>query len=751
MCVKSGTAFIPLEPVFHQASWRALTCGEKNMKGREFLWYVPLPVLFLLLSLLAISYSPTMVQGATNTTYINAVLYIKTCTKQMLEEGSLLPHVVVKYNGSTIFNQECDTCRLYNISEGTYQVTVEWRGVIVYSGNIVLTAANSSAVDIITGTRRIGVSVLNDAGNPITYRVSVKISTPSGAVSFTPGETHILPFGDFGYEASYSWMCDIVVKRTGSFNVNCANSGLTVTLPVASEVTLKFEKADGSSVKGLNGSATIYAVVNGKKAATVDFREKDSISFANMPYGKYRVDIIVNGKKVLSKIFEVSSTSKRELVYIVPIMKGLKIKFLDADGEPISLLPVRIETPWGKEYKLGTDSNGEVYIGQAPLGTYTIEASWQGLTIKKVVDVANSEVTVSLPLRRVVAVITPKASVNLPKGLHLKVVMTRTGFVVKDTVLERDTPKWIVPLGLLLIDARYEASLSYLDNSWEYMFRAKNSTWEIKAPLYDVVVVVKTLAGELLSGCNLTISYDNIKYSFNIRSGSVDIRGLPETDVNAGVVCGGVTVYSGSFRPSRLTNGTYYITAYVTDIRLGVKGCCGRPLRDANVTLIISDGQKITLSSLSDDNGQVIFHNVPVPPGSSVQALIRYKNEEKRIVIDPHKSYETVTLDVFLDTPLGVLGMASTIALVIIIALVSVIAALIIRRYLYVKEVESLLVPELPVETGMEQGYETPYELAGYGVVRGEDFGEEGVLHKIKEFIKELLSGGREEEEAFFG
>ncbi|GEM_PF-2648739 len=717
------------------------------MDKEVFLRYAYLPAVLLLFALLLMHHYAYSVQATTNTTYINAVLYIKTCTQQMLEEGSLLPHVVVKYNGTTVFNQECDTCRLYNISEGAYQVTVEWRGVIVYSGNIVLTAANATAVDIITGTRRVSVSVLNDADNPITYRVSVKVTTPTGTVKFEPGESHILPFGDYGYEASYSWMCDIVVRRTGRFNVNCASSGLTVKLPIASEVTLRFVKADGSSVRGLNGSATIYAVVNGKKAATVNFLEKDSISFANMPYGKYRVDIVVSGRKVLSKVFEVSSTSEREFIFTVPVMKGLKIKFLDADGEPIPLLPVVVTTPWGSEYKLGTDSNGEVYISRAPLGTYTIEASWQGLTVKKVVDVDSSNIAVSLPLRRVVAIIKPKASANLPKGLHLKVVMTRTGFVVKDAVLERDTPKWIVPLGLLLVDARYEVSLYYLDNSWDYILTAKTPSWEIEAPLYDVRILVKTLAGELLSGCNLTVRYGDREYVYEIRAGSVALRGIPETDVEINVACGGVTVYSGSFRPSALNNGTYSVTAYVTDIRISVKGCCGRPLRDANVTIVVSDGRRITFSALTDDNGQAVFRSIPVPPGSNVEAIIRYKNEEKRIVIDPHRSFETVTLDVLLDTPVGVLGMGYTVALVVGIAALSIVAAVIIRRYLYVKEVEGLLVPEVPVDEDIVGGYGESSGHAGYAGGGEAGYEDTGTLEKIRDFVAELFSSGGEEGE----
>ncbi len=672
----------------------------------------------------------------TTTTTFNVTLRIETCDGEALKEGSLLPHVVVKKNGTAVFSGDCSTCTIDGLEYGVYQVYVKWRGVNVYENNILVNSTNSLVeIPIKTATKRVGVTVLNDEGSPIMYRVSATITLPSGDVGFEPGVTHILPFGTWSYSAKYSWMCNLVVSKSGQFPVSCGSSFLRISLPVAAEVVVKFRKSDGSSVLGLPGNASIYAVVNGKKAVTVDFREKDAVSFINMPYGSYRVVVAYRGLTVVNAVFNVKAGGDRQFTYTVPVTKSLTITFLDADDNPLVLFPVVVETPWGEKLRLGTNENGQVSIKEAMFGTYVFTSSLQGVILKKSLKVEKPQVEVKFPVRKSVLMLTPKGSASLPPGLRVKVVLPRTGYVVKEETLGKEASRWTLNLGLLLVDASYEADVSYMSYTWNWVVSAK-PVIEVKVPLYDVKIDVETMTGEPLTGCNITLSYGGESRNHVLEAGGLMVRHLPDTDVNVGVACRGVEVFHGSFRPSSV-NGTLTLKAYVTDLRVVVKGWFGKPIGGANVTLLISnDGKRLVFHSYTDANGVAVFKLVPVPPGSTAEALVRYKNEESRVVVDTGKSVNNVFLDVFLDTPLGALGLSTTVAMVVGLSVAGIVSLLLLRRYKYVKEVEGLLVPE-------DVAYSGPYYY-------GDEYEEEGVLERIKEFIRELLGRNEEEGEGIF-
>lgn len=715
------------------------------MESRVFLLAVLIPFLILVALLFMNSVHTNFLPNvlADNATQapsrINITLYVKTCNGATLKEGSRLPDVSVIYNGSTVFSSKCTTCKILNVSEGVYLVKVNWRGKLVYEKNLTFTASNSTA-EILTRTTSFVATVLNDNEEPITYRVSVKIYGNGISLSPEPGEALIIPFGDYTVEASYSWTCKIVVKKIVKVHVNCSETGVKVVLPVASEVTLKFVRPDGTRALGINGNATIYAS-NGKKAESIDLKKRDAITFTNMPYGTYRVVVTLRDKKVIDESFTVKSGGKRVFTYTIPIINSVKLVFLDADNNPVPLLPVIVETPLGDELKLGTNNAGEVTISQALIGEYVITATWQGVSIRKTVKITSEAATITLPLRKTTLIVKPKASYALPKGLRLKVVLQRTGYVVKEDVLPQEKAQWTVNLGFLLTNSRYEATIEYLNTTWSNTYTpSSGGSWIIEVPLYDVSIRVTTLTGDTLIGCNFTAKYDGVTRIFKLTGGGIVLKQLPNVDVAITVSCNGVPVYQGSIHPSRLANGSTTLKAYVTDVKLHVKGWFNKPLEGANITLVVlSANHKLRFTSLSDSNGYVVFRNIPVPPGSSIKAFIKYKNQALSLIVDPTKNVENVFLDVFLDTPLGALSLETTILVSAALSVSSLVAAILYKRYKYVKDIEGLLVPEDYWD--LEEGYG-----------RRGAFKEEGALEKIKEFIKELLGKGEEEEgETFFG
>lgn len=673
-------------------------------------------------------------QTANQTQPLNATLEIYTCNGENLVEGSLKPYVTLTYpNGSRAFYGYCHSCSLTNIEAGEYVLKVTWSGVLVYQSELTLDE-NTSEVKVYTNTTRVTLSALDDAENKVSENVEVKMSISGKTFTFKAEETHILPFGQYQVEATYTWN-GVEVKVSDSYDIGCSTPRLLIRLPIASEVTISFQKIDGSGARGLNGEAVLYSEED-KKIVGISFLDTDVMRLREVPYGKYTVKVLLNNSVLVSKTLNIDEKSPRDIVVRLSIFPSVTVFVKNQDNQPLSNTEIKVSTPIGGQAVLYTDNDGRIILMDAVEGDYSFTITWYGVDIGVEGHIDKDSLTIVFPLKNVELKIKPKGSATLPKGLGAKVLFKPGGIVVKEGKLESETPEWVLNLGMMWTEGQYEVSVEYNGFSWKYFVSKISSPQvEISVPIYDVVLKLYNVQREPLAGCRVEIEYGQIRLNSTVENGVVYLKHVPETDIKVTVVCGSIPVYTGVTTKNTLNKGEISITANVATIKVHAEGWFSRPLPGAVVNLtVISGGKTAVYTARTDSSGNAIFNGIPCPPGSSISATVAYGGIVSRVAVEPSRENK-VFLDVFIDTPFLKLSMYQSVILIAISIAIASVATLVYKKYKYVKEVRELFVYE---EEFLEEEEEknSPIEKI------------KNLVEKIKDFIKELR-GEKEEEEGW--
>lgn len=674
--------------------------------------------------------SYTVISQTTNQTQlVNATLKIYTCNGENLVEGTLKPYVVLTdSNGSNVFYGYCYSCSLTNIEVGEYILKVTWRGILVYQSYINLNE-NSSEIKVYTNTTRVTISALNDAENKISNNVEVKMSISGRTFVFKAEETHILPTGQYQVEATYTWNGVVEAKVSDTYDIGCSASRLLIKFPVASEITISFQKRDGSSVRGLYGEAVLYTEKD-EKVVSISFSNTDVMQLRDVPYGTYIVKVFLGNSILTTKTVNVDKNSLRDIVVQLSIFPSVTVFVKNLDNLPLVNTEVKISNPIGRQVNLYTDNNGRIVLTDAIEGQYSFTITWYGIDIRVENYIGENSLTIVFPLKNVELIIRPKGSATLPKGLGVKVLFSLSGIIIKEGKLVSETPEWVLDLGMMWVEGRYEISVEYDEFSWKYVVnKISSSQVEISVPVYDAVVRLYNIQKEPLSGCQVAVSYGQRQLNFTAKNGVVYLKHVPETDIKLTVFCDSIPVYDGIITTNDLKEKEVDIRTSAADIKVHVEGWFSRPLLGAVVNLtVISSGKTVVYTVKTDSSGNAIFNNVPCPPGSSISAVVVYGGVVSKINVEP-SSENKVFLDIFIDTPFLKLSLYQSIILIAALIVAVVVASLFYRKYKYVKEVEELLVYE---EEFIEENEEEKSSL----------------LEKIKDFIKEL-KGEKEEEEGW--
>ncbi len=674
--------------------------------------------------------SYTVISQTTNQTQlVNATLKIYTCNGENLVEGTLKPYVMlIDSNGSKVFNGYCYSCSLTNMEAGEYTLKVTWRGVLVYQSYINLDE-NSSEIKVYTNTTRVTISALDDSENKFNDNIEVKMSISGKTFVFNVEETHILPTGQYQVEATYTWNGVVETKVSDIYDIGCSASRLLIRFPVASEVTISFQKRDGSSVRGLDGKAVLYTEKE-EKVVSISFSNTDVMHLKDIPYGTYIVKVFLGNNILTTKTVNVDESSPREIVVQLSILPSVTVFVKNLDKLPIVNTEIKISNPIGEEVNIYTDNSGRIVLTDVVEGQYSFTIKWYGIDIRVENYIGENSLTIVFPLKNVELKIRPKGSASLPKGLEVKVLFSLSGIIIKEGKLNSETPEWVLDLGMMWVEGRYEISVEYDEFSWKYVVnKISSSQVEISVPVYDAVVRLYNIQEEPLSGCQVAVSYGRRQLNFTVENGVIYLKHVPETDIKLTVFCNSIPVYDGVLTTNDLKEKKIDIKTSVADIKVHIEGWFSRPLLGAVVNLtVVSSGKTVIYTAKTDSSGNAIFNNVPCPPGSSISAVVVYGGLVSKINVEP-SSENKVFLDIFIDTPFLKLSLYQSIILIAALIVAVVVAFLFYRKYKYVKEVEELLVYE---EEIIEEGEEEKSSL----------------IEKIKDFIKEL-KGEKEEEEGW--
>lgn len=660
---------------------------------------------------------------------INATLEILTCNGESLLEGSIKPYVrVTNSSGQVVFEGYCSSCSLSNIEVGEYRIRVSWRDMVV-AETLLTFDQNTTSLELRTNTTKVTVNVLNDNGGRIEENVTAKLTIGRKSFTFSPGDTHILPLGEYNVVITYNWLGIIDVKVEDKITVSCSSSLVSFNLPVASRLTIFFKKNDGSSAKGIKGKAYLLSSEE-KTIRVVDFRQKDYIRLTNVPYGEYTLRVYFGNKQILSKTINLGENSQREITVSLPIFSSITLYFKTLDNEPLANVELSMKQIDGEEIKFSTDDSGRAVLSNLLEGKYTFTLKWYSLDINVEQNIGSESLTIIFPLKNIDLVIYPKTSSSLPAGLDVKVIIRSNRVLVKEEKLSIDKPKWTIRLENIYTKTSYVVEIEYGEFSWSFtLFNPSKSVNEIVVPFYDVVLIVNDLRNTLLSGCSAVISYGNKKFNYTINNGRVYLEHLPETDIGLIILCGGTSVFKGKIPASALSKREYKVKANVADFKIHISGWFARPLSNARVNLTVTfEGKKLLFSGTTDAFGNVVFKRIPCPPGSSILATIKYGGIVSKVAIDSSQKNVNVFLDVLIDAPFIKLGLVQSITLFVILSIILAAFLLLYRRYKYVRDIESMFEYENIFEEELEEK-------------------KHGMLERIKDFLRELRGEKEEEEE----
>lgn len=243
--------------------------------------------------------------------------------------------------------QSGDTCSFNvqvesNETSLSFNLTVYWLGAIVYRGAILLVNGSSRTVEARVNATRVKLLGVDDEGRE-TGRCKLELEGPA-KLAVECGATVSLPLGLYRVKSAELLLADHYVPvevEEGEFEVSSGSGEVRVRLGVASSVTLRVVKADGSPL--VNGTFQLFFLGAREPVSVYNGSLEDgSLTLKELPYGNYLAEVYWDGTKLLSRSITLGPSSGT-ITLATSLMPRVELRLLDADGYPLANTLVRAE------------------------------------------------------------------------------------------------------------------------------------------------------------------------------------------------------------------------------------------------------------------------------------------------------------------------------------------------------------------------------------------------------------------------
>ena len=677
--------------------------------------------------------SSMFVIAQNDTLRYNLTVKVLSCDGSSLVEDNLRPKV--KIIGANITSScTAQTCTFDNLPEGNYEINIYWRDVLVNKTELSLT--KNTTLTIYAEVAKVSLKVLDDNKVSISS-YSVEVSGPGGPYIFEKGDKYFLPYGTYTYIVTYKWG-DREYTFSGSFTISsCVSKAVELELPIANSISIYFVRRDGSPLGKIEGWAKIIDEEKNFIIEEVFFNETNSIKIDQIPYGRYIIRCFLRGKEIYETRILITESGDRDFKISLDILKTVVFRILDRDNMPFPDTEISISTPTDT-FRLTTGPSGDVSLENVMPGTFFVKMLWRDLEFSVAVNVnREGSYDVILPFHSIEIAIRSAGSSTIPSGSSLRFYYGSIVLVEK-TAQEEEKEIRVrlekIPMERINYKLVFEVNGTVVLEKKIYPDELSEERVTILVPFYDLNIRVKTLDGNNLGGCKVEIlSQEYARSAITDGSGTALFKHLFDKDYTLKVYWKNILVFNRLITRSELHQGYIEVIASVKSYRVDVSAWLGRKIKGANTTLILklSNGKTIEFSDLTDSSGSVVFTNIPIPGGSSLELVVRYGNLEVRRLVDPAKETDiNVFMDVLLDIAGQTLTLMETLILVIMIIAASAIGVMIYRRIRYVKEIKSMF----------SEGVSIRRENM-------EEIHKESLIDRIRDFIKELRGKKEEEEE----
>ena len=715
-----------------------------------------------------------------NQTYSNVTVNIFDYDGNSLYEGSTYPKLEV-YNstGSLLKSLTCTaaSCRIINITPGTYSFKVYWHQVEVAHINDTLKEGENT-IEIRCNVKKARIRVVDDADRALkNVDVSLIGPLPGYDMSFsfnTGGSGEIkkfLPFGTYKLSsATWQWGIDdktmsisAVVEENAEYSINAQNDFIKIPMKVSHSLTFAFYTIDDQELVGSDAKVEVRFKYRGdwQKILEKKLEHNNKVTLGPLPYGEYQITVYWSDESILTEKIALDSEIYDELVegvlkIKVHMYKNLLVRFVDAEGEPLRDTYIVLVFPSGGNASYVTDDVGGVRLCNITAGNYVVKVRWLAGYAETELDLTPGQVSenvikVVLDFYKVNLVLKSRGSATLPIGL--KITFRCNTYILLNESLESEVKNYEKTFEKLYSKSPYYyyLDISYMGYSLfsdRVNIAAKNIV--IDLDLYDLTVTVLSMHNYTLPGAKLCLEYPK---GGNVVAAETDNYGkylFKHLIVGYGpyklsVYWKDYLVGSFTLKEKDIVEGDVELRVNVYDIYVKVYNVLHSGLKDATVAVYLKNTTAfIPLGNASTDpTGLAKISGIPVPPGYDITINVNYKNRfklENIIIEHPERSKEivmNVLFEVF-GVPLSPIEIG-TIALV---SVVGTLGAYFFLRWYRFKETLTSMFSETEVQP---EAFE--YEI------EEEEEKKKNVLSKlakkIKDRIEELFGGGEESEEEY--
>jgi len=661
---------------------------------------------------------------------LNFTLYIKTCKgEDVIWQGPEYPIVTINgvgFNYTKKITCTRFTCTIEYPQPGNYSLNIYWLGRRVFS-QVIFLNGSQQIVTVRADISNVLVSVYT-LDNRELRGLKVTLRMGNYELEALSGQRLALPHGQVGYEVLSP---SGPARTSGVGEISCDNTVLRITLNIFNRLLITFKLLDGLPVAGLNGSVKI--LYNDMELKSVDLRSSSEAEISEAATGRYRVLVFVAGKLFEEKIIDVTASSN---TYVVPlsVLSSISIRLLDASGNTIQGgdLEAVVTDPLGRVLRSSL-SGGLLTLQYAPLGSYELSirnTRWELQLGSYTFSLHSANVSrgIDVPtnLAKTIVKVRASGSQALPKNSYI--LLKYSGIVIFAERLGEERTGVLIELDYLPLGATLQLTFSYGSYTQEEVLRVTNRENLVEIQLYDVKLSIVDLDKKPVKGCDMNITSKYFNYSLKLDGSDVLLKNLPLTDTKVSVKCSGIEVLRAVLTPEELRRKNATLVAHMGDVRVYVRSWFNRPVTGASVKVTVATPSgRAEYLAYTDQGGFASVKDVPLPPTANATLTVSFKGVTYERSLDISTRYHDVFLDILIDTPIFVLSLSQTIA-VVTFSLVLIVAA--VLAYVRMARIKSL-----------KELFEEPL-----GEIKGR---EEGVRARLKRFFSKKEE--ESEEEQFFG
>jgi len=586
-----------------------------------------------------------------------------------------------------------------NESSLSFNLTVYWLGTRVYKGALLLTNGSSKTVEVKVNATKVKLLGVDDGGRRVD---SCKLEVEGAAkLTLECGVTVSLPFGTYRVRSAELLIADRYVPvgvEDEEFEVTSDSAEVRVGLEVASSVTLRIVKLDGSPLT--NGTLKLMFLDAEEPVSVYEGPiEGGAVTLRDLPYGEYLAEVYWSGLRLLSENVEVGPSSAT-ITLTTSLLPRAQLRLLDADGYPLANTPIQVEGA-GLKMIVVTDEGGWASLSDVLPGFYNVSIRWLNRAISAPVYIGEGgSATVRMPLRALKVVLAPKMASDLPSGLRAELLYEPEGYVLAEASLNAPSPQLILsPQMPIPLDVSLKLVVHWGDRLLlEGVVDPYSRVRYVNLSFIDLEVEVVDASGNPLPGAML-----RVEDALGVREveadqyGRVLLKHLYGERFEVEAIWRRIPVA----RESAAFKRKIVVKAYVYDLRVVVRGAIGQPVAGALVSVSVSGpGFSLEANATAGSDGLAEIRWLPAPPGSTLVLRVAKGRVELVKPLTPTDLEEgviEVRLDLLIDYGWLQLRVSEFIVLVAV-ATLSIAAAALVYRALRVRLAAMKVLSEYRVE-----------------------------------------------------